>query len=909
MVLFRFNELRHIGLLALGSLDLSFYNFRYTTAKIPEVQLYLSWQYWIAFKQHIKIKPVSVDLRMVRLGFARALIVVMSTQILSPLGNLAHAATQGYTDHEISPDNVFISAPTVDMELETLDNGQHVFQPAHTAGNFGPGLSVTKNIRVKNVGTLPLLYKINQVFDNLGNSGNDDLIKDTNNGLQVSWRLYDSATVDCMNPGSESQVTLSSYSSSLDDFGVGDDVTGTITTPFSLGTGATSTWCFTLTLPLSSSFITFMEGNIQFHFTAWDGSTPHATPENGFFDVEDDDGLIRLNSAKINELYIHPTDPTKNYLELYNPTNHDVVIDTWTLKYPGLAPDDDFETIPHGPGASTTIIKAREFKMVLPSNSSLTASDFDSQASLIYLTSDKLTQLEPITGAIQMITDRNQGSDCLGWGTNTDCYPTTNAYDLTSLSISRKLMGFSTQVESDFANQVPTPGYDTNQIVMTEVYPDSDNSKEFVEIYNPTHSVINLKGFKIQNNLDSDILTSSDLFIQPGQLMAIVPSGFTGSVNAGTQKIILDNSTIGTGLREDGDQVDLINSFDVIFESISYGDDGDIFIMPAPGVTQSLVRTMMTADTTGTVYVPQKSVDNDLASDWGTSQMPSAGLLPVTINEYLADPAGADNAAMPAGEFIELFNNTGKTIDLSFITDPDNPTVNMYWHFTNSAGQVLNILCENSFNCDIILGANQPLAVYRNGQSNFELNNNGDTISLYNPYGLLFDKVTYTAGEVKPGDDMNNISMSNARLRDAIGNFVDPIPTPGAYNITANQVPAVYQGQLPEETTKISQNDTNQVPLIDAELNISAPTESDSLPPIDKPETNQDVTLPTDKPEVVPEDQTDKPAITEDPAPQLTAPQVVASDSPPAAQTPAEVETPPIESPVLVDQAPVITEQ
>ncbi len=147
----------------------------------------------------------------------------------------------------------------------------------------------------------------------------------------------------------------------------------------------------------------------------------------------------------------------------------------------------------------------------------------------------------------------------------------------------------------------------------------------------------------------------------------------------------------------------------------------------------------------------------------------------VVINEFLPNPIGNDNAAIPNGEWIELFNRSfTSTYEVSgwYLTDYD-------------PSHRLNITLQNTISSDpttsgLILGPQEFLVVYRNGNNLFSLNNDaaGDQVNLYNTNDDLVDSQDYNSG-------LNDTVLENksfARFPDGSDYWFDPIPTAGKTN-------------------------------------------------------------------------------------------------------------------------------
>lgn len=182
----------------------------------------------------------------------------------------------------------------------------------------------------------------------------------------------------------------------------------------------------------------------------------------------------------------------------------------------------------------------------------------------------------------------------------------------------------------------------------------------------------------------------------------------------------------------------------------------------------------------------------------------------VVINEFLPNPDGVaygfdfgnDASNMPQGEWIELYNNGDVPINVAG------------WYLTDASGGVGNthavIDATNTQPATTTIPAHGWLVVYLNKPS---LNDTGDSIFLYTSTStgsVLVDSYTYddpsdfcnleptptdpnstTTPTGTPGNGPNADcpqaqvapNKSYARIPDGTGAFVDPIPTPGSFNI------------------------------------------------------------------------------------------------------------------------------
>lgn len=144
----------------------------------------------------------------------------------------------------------------------------------------------------------------------------------------------------------------------------------------------------------------------------------------------------------------------------------------------------------------------------------------------------------------------------------------------------------------------------------------------------------------------------------------------------------------------------------------------------------------------------------------------------VVLNEFIPNPVGADDAFMPGGEWVELYNNSNIDLDAGAWVLYDSQDTNE-----------LYITAANTNTRATVVPAKGFLVVYRNHDSDFNLDNDSDSVRLYDGYPAaahtLIDAYTYAAG--KPA------GFSYARIPDGVGAWVDPVPTPGGPNL-ANDI-------------------------------------------------------------------------------------------------------------------------
>src|SRR3989344_1667046 len=199
----------------------------------------------------------------------------------------------------------------------------------------------------------------------------------------------------------------------------------------------------------------------------------------------------------------------------------------------------------------------------------------------------------------------------------------------------------------------------------------------------------------------------------------------------------------------------------------------------------------------------------------------------VVLNEFLPRPDGiaygfdfgSDSSNMPQGEWVELYNNSDQSVDLAgwYLRDS-----------TDGDGNKTVITSLNTAPAGDTIAGNSWLAVYMNKAI---YNNNGDTVRLFNSDSVLVDSHSYSVSdfceiEPSPGDENSTDAAggdcpdvppnkSYARIPDGIGDWVDPIPTPGGMNVLEDaQDNSVSAGN----TNNVSFEKINAEPAVEEEV-------------------------------------------------------------------------------------------
>jgi hypothetical protein len=234
-----------------------------------------------------------------------------------------------------------------------------------------------------------------------------------------------------------------------------------------------------------------------------------------------------------------------------------------------------------------------------------------------------------------------------------------------------------------------------------------DNNKEFIEIY--SDEKINLSGFIIGDLRSNDTLTLLQYYDSDYYL--IVEEGF--NLSGIEASVYSAGATIGNNLNKDDSLFLYYNG--TLIDHVSYTD-----ICKSGYSLEYFNESFYCSFYLG--GTPAK-MNSDRNQDYSG----------IRINEFFPDPRGDDDAPMPDGEFIELYNK-GEDIELAGLYLEDYAGHRLY--ITDTTTIDGTFLEEKSY-----------LAVYMNKFSGF-LNNEGfEEIRLYDTFENLIDKISYGGSE------------------------------------------------------------------------------------------------------------------------------------------------------------------
>ncbi|MBL7148056.1 MAG: lamin tail domain-containing protein [Nanoarchaeota archaeon] len=260
-----------------------------------------------------------------------------------------------------------------------------------------------------------------------------------------------------------------------------------------------------------------------------------------------------------------------------------------------------------------------------------------------------------------------------------------------------------------------------------------DNNKEFIEIF--SDSFVNLTDYIIQDSSSSDILEPMQISDNSYSLIVEENFNYTG-INASVYSV---GATIGNNLNNEEDIIIFKDNNSNILDAVHYYSDWG-----ANGNGMSLCKI----NNLFQECIPTPGSLNSNSLDYSN----------IKINEFLPDPEGYDDASIPNGEWVELYNSAGHSIDLEGLILNDD------------YGNGLEISDTNTLSSNTTINPNSYLTIYRNGDGTLELNNDGDTVKLLYE-NIIIDQVSYPSST-------EGLSWSKT----SEGFWIQTIPTPCQQN-------------------------------------------------------------------------------------------------------------------------------
>ncbi len=252
----------------------------------------------------------------------------------------------------------------------------------------------------------------------------------------------------------------------------------------------------------------------------------------------------------------------------------------------------------------------------------------------------------------------------------------------------------------------------------------SESYCEYIELYNNGTSTVNMTNWKINDSNAEDSFESfngEDVLIPGNSFVLIVDSDSRvySNFNVGnvTWVYVTDTAIGGNGLSNSGEDINLKDENGNVIDYFSYSSSVD-------SKSYSIINGVWveTEPSPGKDNIENTSITNDYSV--------------VSISEFLPDPEGEDDAVMPNGEWIELYNSGDEDLDL------------LGFSFYDNSGTDADVVVTNTTtNGNSVIKSKDYLVIYMNGVSGF-LNNEGyENIKLYDINNNLIDEVTYEGSD------------------------------------------------------------------------------------------------------------------------------------------------------------------
>lgn len=331
-----------------------------------------------------------------------------------------------------------------------------------------------------------------------------------------------------------------------------------------------------------------------------------------------------------------------------------------------------------------------------------------------------------------------------------------------------------------------------SQVQITGGTGKTDN--DFIELYNPSDSPFNLKGFRLvkrtaNGTTDTSIKSfTSDIYVPAKGYFLWANSNFIGLL------ALADATTTGTLSNDNGIALRQGSSdTGTIIDSISWGNTSNIFKNVSsinPGAGQSLIRLDLTSDSSSFSLGASSPHSAGAAAFIGPPSASDSSQIPaqtsgtiyskqssdVHITEVLPDPLGEDSGQ----EAVELQNDGGGPVDLEGWILSDKQT-----------SSSINPNAYTIHGLSLLPGAREVIII---PSGYFILSNKGDTLNLYFPDKTLADTVSFE--DVVEGQSYQKISGAWVWAPPSLGmeNFFATKNLAGSYNIFISEIFANPKG-------------------------------------------------------------------------------------------------------------------
>ena len=264
-------------------------------------------------------------------------------------------------------------------------------------------------------------------------------------------------------------------------------------------------------------------------------------------------------------------------------------------------------------------------------------------------------------------------------------------------------------------------------VSINEVMYAPGDGNEWVELLNTGNTSINLANWTLLDDQSTDQLVccsfdqNCSLLMEPFRYALITDqdTSLYSALQTDALKICVDDQSIGNGLSNNQDHIEIHDgsSVDLLDYSSSLG-----------GLNNNRTLEKRAEGTWGESIV-------DLGTPGRENSIVnfSENYLPLIISEVFPDPFGTDNALKPEGEWIELYNSGDRPIHI------ENTTLH------DLRGGTLHIAQNKVIGEQgVVISPRSYLVVYRDGDSDFSLNNDGLEVVKLSRNGVIIDEFSYS---------------------------------------------------------------------------------------------------------------------------------------------------------------------
>lgn len=400
-------------------------------------------------------------------------------------------------------------------------------------------------------------------------------------------------------------------------------------------------------------------------YTDWSTDGNNGYPQTQF--MNDPDYMVVVFSEIF---YDTPgTDSEEEWIELYNNSPMEVDIGGWTI------------TDNNGTGATYTIpsgktIGAYSYYTIAANSTGFT--NLYGYAADLY---GSIPALNNDGDALILKNDLSTVKDTVAWeggasaGVPTGWGSTSLPSASTGDSIVRTDVSTDTDTYSDWStaddNGFPQTQAVTYLVVFSEVFydtPGTDSVEEWIELYNNSPVTWDIGGWKIKDNngAGASFTIPANETIAPGTFYTIAAdsTGFNNLYG-------YDADIYGAipALNNDGDALILEDGNGMVVDFVAWEGGASAGVPDGWGST-----SLPSASTGNSVVRSDETTDTDTYSDWTTAsnngdpQTQGGGSIKVVFSEVFYDTPGTDSVE----EWIELYNNSSQTVDISGWKITDN---------------------------------------------------------------------------------------------------------------------------------------------------------------------------------------------------------------------------------------------